>query len=87
MPVLFFITFNCSSFLSSIIFSLYKSSSFLSSFLQSLTKALPNREYSNLACPTTLGLYPKYWPVKYSYFSNSPNDNADILAVNLSTSY
>ena len=26
----------------------------------------------------TSGLYPKSSPVKYSYFSNSPLDNADI---------
>ena len=31
--------------------------------------------------------YPKYSPVKYSYFSHSADDNADILAANLSTLY
>ena len=48
---------------------------------------LPNVEYSNLACSTTLGLYPKSSPAKYSYLCNCLEDNADILAASLSRSY
>ena len=47
----------------------------------------PNKEYSNLALSTTPGLYPKSSPVKYSYLSNSVDDNAEILAVSLSKLY
>ena len=50
-------------------------------------KASPNGEYWNLTFSGTFGLYPKSSPVKYSYFSNSPLDNADILAASLSKSY
>ena len=38
-------------------------------------------EYSNLACSTTPGLYPKSSPVKYSYL----DDNAEIVAASLSS--
>ena len=57
------------------------------SFLNTLLKTLPNREYSNLTCSTAPGLYPKYSPIKYSYFSNSLDDNEEILAASLSGSY
>ena len=43
-----------------------------------LLKSSPTGEYSNLAFSTTLGLYPKPSPVKYSYLSNSLDDNAEI---------
>ena len=42
-------------------------------------------EYSNLACSTTPGLYPKSSPVKYSYLSSSLDDNAEIVAASLSS--
>ena len=57
------------------------------SFLNPLFKALSNGEYPNLAFSTTAGLYSKFSPVKYSYFSHSPDDNAELLAVSLSKSY
>ena len=38
-------------------------------------------------CSSTLELYSKSSPVKYSYSLDSPEDNADILAVSLSKSY
>ena len=50
-------------------------------------KAFPDGKYWNLTFSSTFGLYPKSSPVKYSYFSNSPLDNADILAACLSRSY
>ena len=68
-------------------FYLFKSPSFLSFSSKALLKTLPNGEYSNLAFSTTPGLYPKSSPVKYSYFSNSPDDNTEILAASLSKSY
>lgn len=40
-----------------------------------------------MALSTTLGLYPTYPPVKYSYFSDSPDDNAEILDASQSKSY
>ena len=52
-----------------------------------ISKALPRREYVNLACSITL-LYSitLLWsegssssPVRYSYWSNFPDDNADIF--------
>ena len=46
-----------------------------------------NGKYSNFAFSTTPGLYPKSSPVKYSYFSNSPDDNVEILSASLSKSY
>ena len=46
-----------------------------------------NGEYSNVACSTTPGLYPKSSPAKYSYFSNSPDHSAEILAACLSKLY
>ena len=52
-----------------------------------LIKSSPNGEYSNLAFSTTLGLYLKSSPVKYSYLSNSLDDNAEILATSQSKSY
>ena len=76
-----------SLFLSSIFFNLLKSPSFLSSLSSPLLKTLSKGEYSNLAYSTTLGLYPKSSSVMYSYFLNSPENNADILAANLSKSY
>ena len=33
------------------------------------------------------GLYPKSWPVRYSYFLKSPDEYADILAASLFKSY
>ena len=42
-----------------------------------LLKSSPTGEYSNLAFSTTLGLYPKPSPVKYSYLSDSLDDNAE----------
>ena len=57
---------------------------FLSSSSNPLLKTLPNGEYSNLAFSATCGLYPKPSPVKYSYFSDSPDESAEILAVSLS---
>ena len=48
---------------------------------------LPSGEYSSFAFLTTPGLYTKSSPVKYSYFSNSPLDNADILAASQSKSH
>ena len=50
-------------------------------------KTLPNGEYSNLACSTTPGLCPKSSPVRYSYLSNSLDDNVEMLAALLSKSY
>ena len=50
-------------------------------------KNLPNGEYSNLACSTTPGLCPKSSPVRYSYLSNSLDDNVEMLAALLSKSY
>ena len=44
-------------------------------------------EYSNFALSTTSGVYRKSSPVRYSYLSNSPLDNADILSASLSKSY
>ena len=67
---------NCSLFLSSIFFNLFKSHSFLLNSSNVLLKTLLNGKYSNLAFSTTPGLYAKYSPVKYSYFSNSLDDNA-----------
>ena len=52
-----------------------------------LLKTLRNGEYTNLAFSTTPGSCPKSSPVKYSYFSNSQNDNAEILAAFLSNFY
>ena len=72
---------------SSLAFNLFKSPSLLPFSSNCLLKTLPNGENSNLTFSTTPGLYPKSLPVKYSYFSNSPDDNADILAVCLSKSY
>ena len=40
-----------------------------------------------LASSTTSGLYPKSSPVRYSYQSNSLDDNAGILATSLSKLY
>ena len=40
-----------------------------------LLKTLFNGEYSNLACSTTPGLYPKSSPIKYSDLSNSLDDS------------
>ena len=83
-----FIAFSCSSFLSSVFFSLFKSPSFLSFyFFNPLIKILPNGEYSNLACSTVLGFKLKSSPVKYSYLSKLLKDNEDILAAFLSKSY
>ena len=45
------IAFNCSSFLPATFFNLFKSSS--SSSSNPLSKALANKEYSNLVCLTT----------------------------------
>ena len=79
---------NYSLFLRSIFFSLFKSPSSLSLSLSNpLLKVLPNREYSNLAYSTVLGLRTKSSPIKYSYLSKLLEDNADILAVFLSKSY
>ena len=52
-----------------------------------LLEVSPNEEYWNLTFSSTFWLYPKSSPVKYSYFSNSPLDNTDILAASLSKSY
>ena len=52
-------------------------------FFYPLFRASPNGEYSNLACTIILGLYPKSSPVKYSYLSNSLDNNAEILAASL----
>ena len=52
-----------------------------------LLKTSPNGEYSNLAFLSTLGLYPKSSSVRYSYLSNSLQDNAGILVASLSRSY
>ena len=71
----------------SILFNLFKSPSFLSLSSGPLLKTLPSEEYSNFAIWITSGLYLKSSPVKYSYLSNSPLDNADILAASLSKSY
>ena len=60
---------------------------FLPSFLIILLKASPNGEFRNLTFSSAFGLYPKSSPVKYSYFSNSPLYNGDILAAFLSKSY
>ena len=49
-------------------------------FLNPLLKASPKGEYSNLTFSTIPGLYPKSSTVKYSYLSNSLDDNADNLA-------
>ena len=54
--------------------------------LLALFRASPNREYSKVTLLTTSGLYPKSSPVKYSYLSNSLDDNAEILAASLSRS-
>ena len=70
----------------SILFNLFKSPSFLSFSYNPLLKTLPNREYSNLTFSTIIGLYPKSSPVKYSYFSNLPDDNSEILDASLSES-
>ena len=55
--------------------------------LNLLFKASPNGEFSNLTFSTTPGLYPKSAPVKYSYLSNSLDNEAEILAAFLSKSY
>ena len=60
----YLITSNFSSFLPSTFLNLFKSPSFLSSFSNPLLKTLSYGEYSNLACSTTPGLYPKSSPVK-----------------------
>ena len=78
------ISFNCSSFVHSIFFNLFKSSSFLSSFSNPQLKTLPNGGYSDWAYSTTPGLYLKSLPVKYSYLSNSLDDNAEMWAASLS---
>ena len=59
----------------------------LSSFFNLLFRASPTGEYSNLACSTTPGLYPKSSSVKYSYLFNCLDDNAEGLDVSLSKSY
>ena len=46
---------------------------------------MDNTQY--LAISTTPWLYSKSSPVKYSYFSNSPGDNAENLADSSSKSY
>ena len=71
----------------SVFFDLFKSPSFLSSFSNSVLKTLPNGNYSNLACSTIPGLYPKSSPIKYSYLSSSLDNTTDILAASLSKSY
>ena len=53
---------------------------FLPSFMNTLLKASPNWEYWNIIFSRTFSLYRKSSPVKYSYFSNSPLDNADSSA-------
>ena len=68
---------------SSIFFSLFKSPSFLSSFSNLLLKTFRNEEYSNLACSTTPGLYPKSLLVHYSYLCSSVDDNVETLAASL----
>ena len=60
---------------------------FLSFSSNPLLKTSPNGEYSNLAFSTTPGLYPISSLVKCSYLSNSPDDNAEILAAPLSKFY
>ena len=59
----------------------------LSSFFNPLLRALPKREYSNLALSTTPCLYPKSSPLKYSNLSSSLDDNAESLAASLSRLY
>ena len=44
-----------------------------------LYKSSPNREYSNLAFSSTSGLHPINLSVKYSYLSNSLDENAEML--------
>ena len=56
----------------------------LSSFFNTLFNASPNAEYSNLNFPSTSGLNPKSLLAKYSYLSNSLDDNAEIVAACLS---
>ena len=63
---LFSIIFSCSSFLSSIFFSLFKIPSFLSLSSSPLLNTLPSGEYANFGFYITSGLYPKSSPVKYS---------------------
>ena len=48
---------------------------------------MPNGGYSDWAYSTTPGLYLKSLPVKYSYLSNSLDDNAEMWAASLSKSY
>ena len=55
---------------------------FLSSFLNIFLKILLLENTQ-----ATSGLYPKSLPVKYSYFSKSLKDSADILATSLTKSY
>ena len=49
------------------------------------SKAFPNGQYANLACSVTL----LWWggsissPVRFSYLSIFPDDNADIFAASL----
>ena len=68
-------------------FNLFKSLSFLSLSSSPLLKILPTGEYSNFAFGITSALHPKSLAVKYSYFSNSPLDSAEILVAYLSKSY
>ena len=65
----------------------FKIPSFLLSLSNPLLKILPNGKYSNLACSTIPDLYPKSLTVKYSYFPNTLDDNAEVLAAFLSKSY
>ena len=74
-----------------IIFNIFQSPQnsffFVIFIIQSLTKNFAQWRIIKFFCSSTLGLYPKSSPVKYSYLLNLPEDNADILAVNLSKSY
>ena len=58
-----------------------------SALLLVLFKASTTEEYLNLTFSTISSLYPKSSPVKYSYLSNSPDHNAELLAAYLSKSY
>ena len=79
--------YDCSSFLPSIFFNVFRRLSFLSFFPNPLLKTLPYGESSNLACSTTPGLHPKSSPLKYSYLSNSLDDNEEVSAATLSKLY
>ena len=68
-------------------FNLFKSPSFLSLSFCPVLKTLPKEEYSNFAFLIKCALYPKFSPAEYSYFSNSPLDNADVLAASLYNLY